>query len=84
MPKREDFLQRLASNLPDSEREQVVYSEMRELVEVQHQILGLISALLTELDLVSDASAAPLRNALKTHQGASHVAATAQEDLRKG
>ena len=52
MPKREDFLQRLAPTTSDAERDQVVYAEIAELVEVQHQIIRAISGLLSEMGMV--------------------------------
>ena len=51
MPKREDFLQRLSPNMPDEEREQLVYAEMSELVEVQMRVCAACSKLMIDLDL---------------------------------
>jgi hypothetical protein len=51
MPKREDFLQRLSPNMPDEEREQLVYAEMSELVEVQTRVCAACSKLMIDLDL---------------------------------
>ena len=51
MPARADFLVRLAPNVPEDERERVVYEEMAELVEVQNRISAACSALFIELDL---------------------------------
>ena len=51
MPKREDFLQRLSPNMRDEEREQLVYAEMSELVEVQMRVCAACSKLMIDLDL---------------------------------
>ena len=51
MPKREDFLMRLAPTLTEVERDQVVYEEMAELVEIQNRVSAACSALFEEFDL---------------------------------
>jgi len=52
MPKREDFIVRLAPHLKDpAERESTVYAEMQELVDVQNHVVAVMNALFVELDL---------------------------------
>ena len=55
MPARGDFIQRLGIHLQESmkpeEIEQICYSEMAELVEVQQKVVATMSALFVELDL---------------------------------
>jgi len=52
MPKREDFVIRLAPHLHnETEREQVVYQEMAELVEVQNHVVAVMNGLFAELDM---------------------------------
>jgi hypothetical protein len=52
MPKRAEFVQRLAPSIPDaSERERIVLAELKECVEVQTRAVELMRVLFTELDL---------------------------------
>ena len=55
MPRREDFVERLApslgESLPASEREAIVYAEMGELVEVQAKAIAAMAKLYLELDM---------------------------------
>ena len=51
MPKRDDFVQRLSPNMTGEEREQRVYAEMAELVEIQQRVCAACSKLMIDLDL---------------------------------
>ena len=55
LPKREEFVMRLAPSLAESmaseERESICYTEMAELVEIQNRVSALCRSLFVELDL---------------------------------
>jgi len=51
LPKRDEFLRRLAPNTPDPDRENICVEDMRDCVNVTNQVVEAMRALFVELDL---------------------------------